>query len=196
MLTALIFLMILVGVTISWYQIYQMHFNINTYDSAKLSGKKNRQFEKLRVYEKRAVENQDASLLDEAAVDVFGDDFNVAALRIAFSKEGREIYGVPLLRRKKGLVLNSSSKKGRGSTSARHALFFKTGLPSMLAAMSIYTIHYEVSVSVLKWINQPVMIMSAIFFIVLLNYLISKVDAYLHDLYQVGKLNQLAPLFK
>ena len=215
MLTALVFLMILVGVTISWYQIYQMHFNINTYDSAKLSGKKNRQFEKLRVYEKRAVENQDASLLDEAAVDVFGDDFNVAALRIAFSKEGREIYGVPLLRRKKGLVLNSSSKKGRGSTSARHALCFKTGLPSinlrsffmvavianggliqLLAAMSIYTIHYEVSVSVLKWINQPVMIMSAIFFIVLLNYLISKVDAYLHDLYQVGKLNQLAPLFK
>ena len=40
MLTALVFLMILVGVTISWYQIYQMHFNINTYDSAKLSGMK------------------------------------------------------------------------------------------------------------------------------------------------------------
>ena len=76
------------------------------------------------------------------------------------------------------------------------AVIANGGLIQLLAAMSIYTIHYEVSVSVLKWINQPVMIMSAIFFIVLLNYLISKVDAYLHDLYQVGKLNQLAPLFK
>ena len=215
MLTALVFLMIVLGVTVSWYQIYQMHFNINTYDSVKLTGKKNRQFEKLSVNEKRAVENQDTSLLDEAAVDIFGNDFNVAALRIAFSKEGQETYGVPLLRRKRGLVLNASSEKGTGRVSARHAPGFKTGLPSinlrsffivavianggliqLLAAMSIYTIHYEVSVSVLEWMNQPVMIMSAIFFIVLLNYLISKVDAYLHDLYQVGKLNQLAPLFK
>lgn len=215
MLTALVFLMILVGVTTSWYQIYQMHFNINTYDSAKLSGKKNRQFEKLRVFEMRAVENQNPSLFDAAAVDIFGNDFNVEALRIAFSKAGQEIYGVPLLRRRNGLVLNSSCKKGSGRTTARHALCLKTGLPSinlrsffmiavianggliqLLAAMSIYTIHYEVSVSVLKWINQPVMIMSMIFFIVFLSYLIAKVDAYLHDLYQVGKLNQLAPVFK
>ena len=215
MLTALIFLMILVGVTVSWYQIYQMHFNINTYDSVKLTGQKNRQFEKLSVNEKRAVENQDTSLLDEAAVDIFGNDFNVAALRIAFSKEGQETYGVPLLRRKRGLVLNSSSEKATGRVSARHTPGFKTGLPSinlrsffmvavianggliqLLAAMSIYTIHYEVSVSMLAWINQPVMIMSTIFFIVLLNYLISKIDAYLHDLYQVEKLNRLAPLFK
>lgn len=215
MLTALVFLMILVGVTISWYQIYQMHFNINTYDSSKLSGKKSSQFEKLRANEKRAVENQDTSLLDEAAVDIFGNDFNVEALRIAFSEAGQERYGVPLLKRRKGLVLNASCQKRSGRAIARHAPCITTGLPSinlrsffivavianggliqLLAAMSIYTIHYKVSVSILAWINQPVMIMSTIFFIVLLNYLISRIDAYLHDLYQVEKLNRLAPLFK
>lgn len=47
MITVLIFLMIFVGVTAAWYQIYQMHFNINTPNGAKLSGNKSRQLDTL-----------------------------------------------------------------------------------------------------------------------------------------------------
>lgn len=215
MLTVLVFLMIFMGATFTWYQIYQMHFNINTYNSSKLSGKKKSQFESLRDCEKRAIEKQDISIFDKAVADVFEKEFNLQALRIAFSSDGQETYGVPLVKRKKVLFSNAFGKKCSSKVGARHALFFKTGLPSinlrkffivaviansgliqLLAAMSVYTIHYEVGVTGLEWVNQPVMIMAMIFFIVLMNYLLSKLDAYTHDLYQVGKLNKMVPIFK
>jgi len=50
-------------------------------------------------------------------------------------------------------------------------------------------------VSVLAWVNQPVMILAAIWGVVLLNALIFRWDAYTHDLYQIRQLNQQAPLF-
>jgi hypothetical protein len=52
-----------------------------------------------------------------------------------------------------------------------------------------------VDVSALAWVNQPVMILSAIWGVVVLNILIFKLDTYLHDLYQARQLNQLTPLF-
>jgi len=61
--------------------------------------------------------------------------------------------------------------------------------------MSVYTIHYSVDVSALAWVNQPVMILSAIWGVVLLNALIFRWDAYTHDLYQIRQLNQRTPLF-
>jgi hypothetical protein len=61
--------------------------------------------------------------------------------------------------------------------------------------MSVYTIHYSVDVSALEWVNQPVMILLAIWSVVVLNALFFKLDAYLHDLYQIRQLSQRTPLF-
>ena len=197
MITVLIFLMIFVGVTAAWYQIYQMHFNINTPNDAKLS------------------DEADTPRFEEAATRIFGSEFNIDALRIAFSQEGREAYGLPLLHRQRTLARPSSHQAGEGGVRVRHLRLFKTRLPSinvrsafilaviancglvqLLAAMSVYTIHYSVNVSAFAWVNQPVMILLAIWGVVLLNALIFRWDAYTHDLYQIRQLNQQAPLFK
>ena len=214
MITVLIFLMIFVGVTAAWYQIYQMHFNINTPNGAKLSGNKSRQLDTLTAAQETSLDEAGASRFEEAATRIFGRGFNIAALRIAFSKEGREAYGLPLLRCQRKLTRPSSHQAGEGGVRVRHLRLFKTRLPSinvrsafilaviancglvqLLAAMSVYTIHYSVDVSVLAWVNQPVMILAAIWGVVLLNALIFRWDAYTHDLYQIRQLNQRTPLF-
>ena len=214
MVTVIIFLMIFVGVTVAWCQIYQMHLHINTRNDAKLSGSQRRQWETLTEAYEACSTNQDEAHFDSIAARLLGGEFNRQALHIAFSQEGREAYGAPLLRRKRALIRTPSRQGGTQSVSVRHLLFFKTRLPSinirsalillgiancgmvqLLAAMSIYTIHYDVSISALEWVNQPTMILLAISGVVILNYLISTLDAYLNDLYQVRKLGQLAPVF-
>ena len=214
MITVLIFLMIFVGVTAAWYQIYQMHFNINTPNDAKLSGHKSRQLDTLTAAQQTLSDEADTPRFEEAATRIFGSEFNIDALRIAFSQEGREAYGLPLLRRQRKLTRPSSHQAGEGGVRVRHLRLFKTRLPSinvrsafilaviancglvqLLAAMSVYTIHYSVDVSVLAWVNQPVMILAAIWGVVLLNALIFRWDAYTHDLYQIRQLNQRTPLF-
>lgn len=215
MITVLIFLMIFVGVTAAWYQIYQMHFNINTPNDAKLSGHKSRQLDTLTAAQQTSSDEADASRFEEAATRIFGSEFNIDALRIAFSQEGRAAYGLPLLHRQRTLARPSSHQAGEGGVRVRHLRLFKTRLPSinvrsafilaviancglvqLLAAMSVYTIHYSVNVSAFAWVNQPVMILLAIWGVVLLNALIFRWDAYTHDLYQIRQLNQQAPLFK
>jgi len=214
MLTVLIFLMIFVGVTAAWYQIYQMHFNINTPNDVKLSGHKSRQLDTLTAVQQTSSDEADASRFEEAVTRIFGRGFNIEALRIAFSQEGREAYALPLLRRKRKLTRPSLNKAGEGGVRVRHLRLFKTRLPSinvrsafilaviancglvqLLAAMSVYTIHYSVDVSAFAWVNQPTMILLAIWGVVLLNALIFRWDAYTHDLYQIRQLNQQAPLF-
>ncbi|XQU09231.1 hypothetical protein P4544_05520 [Halomonas sp. LY9] len=214
MITVLIFLMIFVGVTAAWYQIYQMHFTINTPNDAKLSGHKSRQLDTLTAAQQTSSDEADASRFEEAATCIFGRGFNIEALRIAFSQEGREAYALPLLRRQRKLTRPSSHQAGEGGVRVRHLGLFKTRLPSinvrsafilaviancglvqLLAAMSVYTIHYSVDVSALAWVNQPTMILLAIWGVVLLNALIFRWDAYTHDLYQIRQLNQQAALF-
>ncbi|KHJ50774.1 hypothetical protein PZ78_10895 [Vreelandella venusta] len=214
MMTMLIFLMIFVGITAAWYQIYQMHFKINTPDETALSGNKNRQMDTLTAALERSSDEVDTPRFDEAATRIFGPGVNLEALRIAFSQEGRNRYGVPLLRRKRVLMSGPMCPAEEGGIRARHLRLFKTRLPSidvrkgcilaviancgivqLLAAMSVYTIHYSVDVSAFAWVNQPVMILSAIWGVVVLNILIFKLDTYLHDLYQARQLNQLTPLF-
>ena len=214
MITVLIFLMIFVGVTAAWYQIYQMHFNINTLGEAKLSTSQSSRLDTLLDAEQAATKENDSAPFDEAATRIFGRGVNLDALRIAFSQEGRNAYGVPLLRRQRTLVSTQTCSEGGNGIRARHLRLFKTRLPSLnvrnvfilmviancgivqlLAAMSVYTIHYSVDVSALEWVNQPVMILLAIWSVVVLNALFFKLDAYLHDLYQIRQLSQRTPLF-
>ena len=61
-------------------------------------------------------------------------------------------------------------------------------LIQLLGAMSIYTLNYEVSSSLLIWLNNPLVVALVIYTLIFITYVISKFDMYMHDLYQLGKL--------
>lgn len=57
-----------------------------------------------------------------------------------------------------------------------------------LGGLSVYTLGYEVSAPSLAWMNREAVLMLLIYAIVLITQLVARLDGYLHDLYQIGRL--------
>lgn len=58
-----------------------------------------------------------------------------------------------------------------------------------LGGLSLYTVAYQVPGESLAWMNNHLIILVLLVLVVLITHVIAKLDAYLHDLYQIARLN-------
>ncbi len=212
MLIYFVFLMIFVGVTIALYQVYEIHYNINVGNDKKLSNADKSHLKALSEQAKIATQTQGRADFDRAATSTLGADFNRDIALTAFAEEEEGRYAIPLLRRKAQLRFNGESGVNKRISNmsrikVQHLPFLKTTLPriniraalitlvilncflvQLLAAMSVYTISYPVSIAWLAWLNDPWAVMLLIYAFIFTSLLISTFDRYMHDLYQLGKL--------
>lgn len=201
MLTVLIFFLIYLGVTISIWQVYNFHYNLNFRNQEIRSHIEESQLKDLSLKAKEYSETGTSSGFLQAVESVFGRDFDHRIVLAAFSRKDERAYVKPLLWRKNNIVCN-------GRIKILHLSFLKTSPPTIdirgvllittiinsflvlfLGGMSVYTIAYEVSVDHLSWFNDELVLMLAIYSVVAFTYLISRFDLYMHDIYQIGKLN-------
>lgn len=218
MLTYIFFIMIFVGVTTALYQVYETHFNINFGNEKKLSSTDKGHLIVLTDKAKIASQTNARTDFDQAVSCIFGPEFDQDIALAAFADEKESRYAAPLLRRRLRLRFNEGAEgKMSGDVKVHHLPLLmprflripclRTKLPrinvrgvlitliivncflvQLLGAMSIYTIHYEVPASILSWLNDPLIVMLSIYGLIFVSYLISKLDMYMHDLYQLGKL--------
>lgn len=200
MLSILIFFMITVGVTISVYQIYEFHYNINFGIKEKKAS--TNALSDLSIKAKKYSETGISADFIQAAKDVFGRDFDHRVVLAAFSGEKKHIYAEPLLRRKNNIVCN-------GKIKILHLPFWKTNPPTkdirsvllkivfincllalFFGGLSVYTEAYEISTDSLSWVNNEFILMLAVFLLVLITHVVSKFDIYMHDIYVIGRLNK------
>lgn len=201
MLVFVIFLMIFVGVTFALYQVYETHFNINFGNEKKLSSTDFSHLNELSNNAQTATLTSEWSGFDQAVTNILGSGFSRDLVREAFTAEKESTYAIPLVRRRNRLVLSS------GHVNVRYLPCLKTSLPKvdvrgllitliifncflvqLLGAMSIYTLGYAVSMPLLVWFNEPLIVMLVIYALIFMTYVIAKLDMYMHDLYQLGKL--------
>lgn len=199
MLAVLTLFLIFLGVAIAIYQVYDIYYDQNFGDDE-------RRFEStgngtntaggktsIPIRSTRLVQRQEALIdsdIDQRIVQAAMADGDTAALV------------EPLRRRKQRLVCN-------GRIQIRHLPFWKTGLPRkdirlalliavlvncllvlFLGGLSLYTIAYEVPGQAFAWMNHESVLMVLIYALLLLTHFISRFDRYMHDLYQIGKLNR------
>ncbi|WP_447044704.1 hypothetical protein [Vreelandella sp. H-I2] len=208
MLIYIVFLMIFVGVTVALYQVYEIHYNINVGNDKKLSKADKNRLKTLSDQAKAAQQNHAWEDFDQVTVNALGSEFTRDIALAAFSEGKAGSYAVPLLRRKKRLSFNGVREGAEGKRiKVRHLPFWKTTLPhiniraaliilvivncflvQLLAAMTIYTISYPISTPLLTWLNEPLIVMLAIYAFIFMTFLISTFDRYMHDLYQLGEL--------
>lgn len=205
MLTVFIYFMIFVGVTIALYQVYEVNYNINFANDLKLSNADQEHLSELTQKASIARQTSDASAFNQAATRIFGPGLAPELALLAFTEEKPGTYAIPLLRRRQQLDFNEE-------VSVRHLSFWKARLPkwdirvlmislvivnSMLAqflgGMSIYTLLYPFSSAAFAWLNEPVVLMLLTFVLIVISHGIFRLDMYLHDLYQIGKLARQTP---
>jgi hypothetical protein len=203
MLSFLIFFMIFVGVTVSLYQVYDVHYNLNFDDEDQRPRTLNKELEFLSDKANEYAKTGSSPSFIQAVNRIFGQGFDHRVVFTALTGDRKQNYAAPLLRRKKNIVSN-------GCLKILHLPFWKTNPPtrdlrgllltfiianSLLAlfwgAMSVYTVAYEVSISQLAWLNDEFFLMVLIYLSILLTYAASKLELYMHDIYQVGKLNSI-----
>lgn len=206
-MSMLIFFMIFVGVTISVYQIYDFHYNLNFGVKGKRPRGDNKDLRDLSLMAKESSETGASPSFIQAVENVFGCGLDHRIILTAFSEGKEEIYAEPLLRRKSNIVCN-------GKIQILHLPFWKTNPPTkeirglllkivlincllalFFGGLSVYTIAYEIPTDFLSWVNNELILMLAIFLLVLLTYVASKFDIYMHDIYMIGKLNKLCEDF-
>lgn len=203
MLVYIVFLLIIVGVTAALYQVYETHYNINFGNDKKLSNADKSHLTTLSNDARLAVESNDWSTFDQSVSRLLGTDIDLEIARTAFSQEQESTYAIPLLRRRQRLIF----KRDKANTRVRHMPGFSTRLPTidvrgilitliitncflvqLLGGMSIYTLNYEVSMTGLVWLNDPFAVMVVIYAFIFTSYVMARLDMYLHDLHQLGKL--------
>lgn len=203
MLIYIIFIVIFVGVTGALYQVYETHYNINVGNDKKLSNTDKSRLKELSAKANAAAQTNAHSAFDHAVSNALGPGFDHGTALTAFTQAEEGSYAIPLLRRQARLNINGDN----GDVTVRHLPFWKTTLPNiniraalitlvivncflvqLLGAMSIYTLNYPVSLPWLVWLNEPLLVMLLIYALIFISFIFAKLDRYMHDLYQLGKL--------
>lgn len=203
MLTVFIYFMIFIGVTAALYQVYEVNYNINFANDLKLSSGDKERLSELSHKALLAKQAGGSADFDQAVAQTFGPQMDHHMALLAFTEEKAGTYAIPLLRRRGQLDVS-------GELRVRQLPFWKTRLPtwdvrvlmillvivnSMLAqflgGMSIYTLLYPFSSATFTWLNEPSVLMLLTFVLIAISHGIFRLDMYLHDLYQIGKLSRL-----
>lgn len=199
MLSAVMFVLIFLGVAISVYQVYDIYYAQNFEDDERQS----RDDSALGNLSRRAEEYQatgESGGLLELAGRHFGARFDDLLVLSAAARPKAPLYLAALMRRHRHIVSN-------GRIRVRHLFAWMTRPPSVdsrpllltlvlvnclvvmfLGGLSLYTIAYQVSVASLAWMNSEWVLMLSIYAVIALTHVISRLDAYLHDLYLIGRL--------
>ncbi|WP_447554342.1 hypothetical protein [Vreelandella sp. EE22] len=201
MLSALVYALIFIGVTVTLYQLYAVNYAINFDNHKKLSNEDWARLETLKAAAADYQERKDITAFGDTVERTLGETFDKTLALEAFSHESNEA-AMALLRRRARLRFGSR-------LTVRHPLLGTTPLPKrdwralfislvilnsliaqFLGGMSIYTLLYRVETPALEWLNEPVILMVLIFLLVPLNYLIEQLDFYLNDLYRINRLER------
>ncbi|WP_148252114.1 hypothetical protein [Aidingimonas lacisalsi] len=196
-----IFLMIYAGITISIYQVYQAHYNQNFGDYDKRRTAKSQEYKELCLKARQYEETGDASNFIQSVERIFGGNFDHRIALAAFVEGKEEINVESLLRRKHKIVCGDK-------VSIMHMPYWKTDPPSkdlrgvmlavivincflviFLGGLSVYTVGYEVPVDYLVWLNDELVLMLLIYALIVVTHIVYRLDIYMYDIYQVGKLN-------
>lgn len=189
--------------TAALYQVYETHYRINFGNDKKLSDEDKSLLTTLSDDACLTLKTDDWSTFDQSISRLLGTAIPRDIARMAFAQEQKSTYTIPLLRSRQRLMFKSD----KANTLVRHVPGLITKLPTLnvrgllitliiincflvqlLGAMSIYTLNYEVSMPALVWLNDPFAVMVVIYAFIFTSYVMARLDMYLHDLYQLGKL--------
>ncbi|WP_110648672.1 hypothetical protein [Salinicola peritrichatus] len=197
MLTVLMLFLIFAGVAIAVYQVYDIYYDQNFGDDERRPETAAAEADGADAY----ASARSASWMQRFEA-LLGSDIDRRVVQAALAGNDTAAMVEPLRRRKRRLVCN-------GKIQIRHLPFWKTSPPRrdlrpalliavlvncllvlFLGGLSLYTIAYEVPGQAFAWTNSKFVLMVMIYTLIVLTYLISRFDRYMHDLYQIGKLNR------
>ena len=203
MLSVLMYLLIFLGVAISVYQVYDIYYAQNFEDDERRTLDDSPLGQLSRQAEQYAATGESKGFLDLVG-RLFGARFDKRLALSAASRPDASQYLAALLRRQRRIVSN-------GQVRVRHPLSWQTNPPvsdsrpvllslvlinclvvMFFGGLSLYTIAYQVPVASLAWMNSEWILMLLIYAVIAMTHGISRLDAYLHDLYLIGTLNRTA----
>ena len=198
MLDALALLMIFIGVTFSIYQLYDIYYDQNFGDDELSARGDVPDMEALADLATTA----DGDTFRRAIRSTFGEDVDEHVVRQVLASESRQLRAEPLLRRGHRLVFD-------GGLRVRHLPFWKTRPPRhdfrnallllilaccltvlFMGGLSVYTNAYPLSAPWLTWANVPWILMIVIYGLIGLTHLLARLDKYLHDIHEIGRLDE------
>ncbi|MFM9269728.1 hypothetical protein ACJ7V3_05655 [Halomonas elongata] len=196
------FFLIFAGVTFALYQVYSVHYAINFEDEEERPERVNLALKTLADEAEGCADGEPSSGFVKSVQRIFGDGFDARLVLAAVASGSQKAFAEPLLRRKGRVETN-------GELTVAHLPFWKTRPPvryrrgpvlvfimvcSLLAlfwgGMSIITMAYPVAVPALAWTNSLLVLTVLVYASALLAYGASKLDFYLHDIQQIGRLNR------
>ncbi|MCP1327540.1 hypothetical protein [Halomonas sp. 707D4] len=201
MLSALIYVLIFVGVTATLYQLYAVNYAINFDNHKRLSRDQAERLETLKHAGAEYRASGERAPFEQVVRSTLGEQVETALVREALEHDDEQAIKA-LLRRRPRLRFGER-------VTVRHPLLGETRLPrrdwrslfiglvilnsliaQFLGGMSIYTLLYRVETPSLAWLNEPSILMVLIFLLIPLTHAIGRLDFYMNDLYQVGRLER------
>ncbi|MCA0974903.1 hypothetical protein LCL99_10490 [Halomonas denitrificans] len=196
-----LYVAIYLAVLLSIYQVYYIYYEQHFADFEKRPGLDEEGLAELSGLARQVREGGDRTAFEAAVRSRLGDRLDPRVVLAAFAREGEPVNAAQLLRRHRQIVTN-------GSIMVRHLARWKTTPPvrdvrglmilvitvlclSVLAlgGLAIYTVGYQLASPTLAWANEPAVLLALIVGLIVATHLVYKLDVYLHDLYQIGRLN-------
>lgn len=194
--------LIYLGVLIAIYQIYRLYSEQIVGEHEDRSSDAHPDLQALSTQARELARSGDATGFHQGVARVFGRDFDTRLAQAAFGEDCEGIHARALLRRRNRIVCD-------GTLRIRHLPGWQTRPPGkdprglllavtivncllaiFLGGLSVFTIGYEVAAGPLAWMNNEVVLMLLIYALVGVIHLVARLDGYLHDLYQIGRLDR------
>lgn len=205
MLEVLMLVLIYAGVSLSVYQLYDIYCSQSLEDEVDpLDAEQGLRTLSLEAQQYAATGSSSGFI--QAVKNSFGDDFDHRVVLAALSGEKGSASAQALLRRKDSIVSNGKiriqhfrlCKTNPPTRDMRGALLLVVSISALLVmflgGLSVYTVAYEISIDSLSWANSAFVIMLLVYALIAITHLMAKFDRYMHDLYQIGKLNNRMPV--
>ncbi|MBN8413271.1 MULTISPECIES: hypothetical protein [Halomonas] len=196
-----LYVAIYLAVLLSIYQVYYIYYEQHFADFEKRPGLDEEGLAELSGLARQVREGGDRTAFEAAVRSRLGDRLDPRVVLAAFAREGEPVNAAQLLRRRRQIVTN-------GSIMVRHLARWKTTPPARdirglmilvitvlclsvlaLGGLAIYTVGYQLASPSLAWANEPAVLLALIAGLIVATHLVYKLDVYLHDLYQIGRLN-------
>ncbi|WP_251976595.1 hypothetical protein [Salinicola avicenniae] len=187
MQTVVVLALIFAGVAFAVYQVYDIYYSQNFGDAEKRA-------------ESSSASGESASAHENHLRQLLGEQLASAAMNDPALSANPE----PLVRRRRTILL-----AGANEVRIRYLPFW-TGKPvsrdyrqpllivvlcncllaMFLGGLSLYTMTYRVPGEAFAWMNDETVILAILAVVVFATHVLSKLDLFLHDIYQIGQLNR------
>lgn len=198
----LTFVLIYAGVLIAIYQLYRLYSEQVVADPEAPSLDADPDVQALAALARESARTGASTGLAQAVARVFGRDVDPRLVLAAFAQDREGSAARALLRRRHRLVCRNTLRirhlpgwqtrpPGRDPRGALLAVTIVSCLLAIfLGGLSVFTIGYEVPAGPLAWLNREGVLMLLIYALVGVIHLVARLDRYLHDLYQIGRLER------